>query len=240
MAFHLDPIVIAAIASGVVAVLLAITFTLYRLLHRNRRSHSALESKSPETQISLATTIRPGDRSSVATFGFVHYPNSERGLITPSSMGGTTLVTPSTATPTSQSAISKRLKKAGVGVGAGGVLTKRESEDMVVITYEDGLRKMGINPESNRKPHHILFPEYDTAQEGDEVNLTPPGIPGREEDGVAWGRVGGIDSPRLVPGRIGSPRIDAGADQKGGGNNPLESTWLPSYYHRSEWEGEGR
>ncbi|ODN82103.1 hypothetical protein L202_02412 [Cryptococcus amylolentus CBS 6039] len=130
--------------------------------------------------------------------------NARTPLTPTPSTGQTVLVTPSTGGGFHG---SSKLRRMMIGAGGGKSLPadKHESAELVVITYEDGLRKLGIDPSGGQPhPHHILYPEYD---ESEMDNGSP---------------VRAVDSPRAKPGR-----------DRGKAPPPaLESTWLPSYYHK--------
>ncbi|TYJ55972.1 hypothetical protein B9479_003357 [Cryptococcus floricola] len=192
MSIEIGPLQIAAIVSASIAVILIIFVVFYRLYRRRQRGtrasahHSPTSSTSPlsPSQHSRSASVRG---TSMTTSGLGSATNvltqNARTPIAPTpSTGQTVLVTPSTGGGYG----SSKLKKMMIGAGGGksSPADKHESAELVVITYEDGLRKLGIDPNGGQPhPHHILYPEYD---EGEMDNGS---------------QVRAVDSPRAKPGR---------------------------------------
>lgn len=208
---------IAAIASAGVALILVIFISVLYLVRR--KSKWKLHLLHDHRPVTSATPLSPSRQSEInretfTAFGF----GATRMVSLPHIQAQITSYNPSTAqtslvTPTNSSyngkkqKLTKALKDIGCPSPASG---RRKSEELVVITYKDGLRKLGIDPSGEaHRPHHILYPEeYDNTE---EIALFEPQIKGR------------MDSPRAKPGR------DRGVGRVA--PPTLESTWLPSYYH---------
>ncbi|KAK8864425.1 hypothetical protein IAR55_001673 [Kwoniella newhampshirensis] len=285
MVFHLDPIVVAAIAIGLFALLLLVSSIMYRLLQRHRLSGGRAGSDygaqhRPPQDRRISFTTGPGyyhQDGRHAKGGAVKTPISSSSSmgdsLTPST-AHTTLKTPNTTTgipvPASMDGGGKRLKKR-----TGETITQRESQEMVVITYEEGLRRLGIsqppNPgiaQQHQQSHHIPYQEsesdhdpysgmehrdqnMDGDQNGGIVLDRSSSALGQDEWEIharykmSWDRIEGSGSPRSKTGRlVDNHNVNSQVEPGGKVSNPLESTWLPSYYQRpSEGdidEDEGR
>ncbi|WVQ80779.1 hypothetical protein IAT38_002884 [Cryptococcus sp. DSM 104549] len=235
MAIEIGPLQVAAIASASLAVSLIAFVIIYRLFRRatrNRPSTSSHRRRSPSPTTPYSPSRTDVNRSSFTTFGFgpaqtvSGFPRTQTPIAPSPSTGQTTLVTPSTG---GGMGYGKQKLKKGVLGGMGGKSPiedprRPQSEEMIVVTYEDGLRKLGIDPDGDRpRPHHILYPEDD-----DDPETMAAYDYERQQV-----QVQAVDSPRAIPGRGGA----AGAGQGLGGKVP-ESTWLPSYYN-SPHSGRG-
>ncbi|WVO16194.1 hypothetical protein L204_103865 [Cryptococcus depauperatus] len=210
MAFEFGPLVIAAIVSAAVAITLILFVVVYRLVRRSKQhSTSSQHSTRATSPLSLGPSVF---KETISTPGFSHTATTHLRSQTPiapsPSTGQTTLVTPNSTASHGKHKMKKIDSKS-----LGGLL-RPESSEMVVITYEEGLRKLGINFDNGSRPHHILYPEYDDTDSTE----------GFESQSQA------VDSPRTRPGR----------DRIGGKGVPaaLESTWLPSYYHTPHGEDD--
>lgn len=149
------------------------------------------------------------------TWGFGYPSSSEYPPIAPSpSTGQTTLVTPTSAngkikrgwfgrldTVDTSSPKSKSSKKSSSTKGQKDTrppaVLRPESQEMIMVTYEEGLAKLGLG-----RPHHILYPE--------SVGQDEP--PAFEETRQAYPSI----SPRAVPGRSGlrTAERDGGSEER--------------------------
>ncbi|WVQ67634.1 uncharacterized protein L199_005837 [Kwoniella botswanensis] len=174
MAFKLEPIEIVAICLASFAVLLITFYALYKLTKSCRTSSSASTTPIHESRNQYGYGGGNGygyDHGGNAHNPFMNYPysagSSSKGMggrntptpipttIQPSpSTGHTTLVTPSTA---SGGKNGHKLKKGGIGLIHSPWqssnkdkekvdMEEKTNDELVVVTYEDGLRKLGIQP----------------------------------------------------------------------------------------------
>lgn len=197
-------------------VLLVFASVLYLVRRKSKRQLQSLRDHRPVTSATPLSPSRQSEFNRETFFGFgatgmVSLPHIQAQIASSPSTAQTSLVTP---TNSSHNGKKQKLKKARLGdMGRSSPESgRRKSEELVVITYEDGLRKLGIDPSGEvHRPNHILYPEdYDDTE---EIAVFEPQMKGR------------VDSPRAKPGR-----------DRGAGRVPppaLESTWLPSYYHSS-------
>ncbi|WVQ72441.1 hypothetical protein IAR50_001993 [Cryptococcus sp. DSM 104548] len=222
MAIEIGPLQIAAIGFASIAVILVITVIIYHFIRRKKPNARTSSSSSHHSPTSSTAPLSPSQRHShvirgtISTFGGLGSTTNVLAHAQTPSTVETALVRPSTGRGYTSSKLRKMM--IGVGGGSGGKQlspggAKNQSAKLVVITYEDGLRKLGIDPSSAQpRPHHILYPEYD-----DETGGTRSS--GSGGDGPIVGTT--VDSPRTNPGRDRGKRPPPA----------LESTWLPSYYH---------
>lgn len=183
-----------------------------RKLH-SLRDHRSVTSTVTSTAPTSGTHQSEFNRETFTTFGFgatglASLPHIQAQTTSRPSTAQTLLMTPTNSSPNGKKQkLTKVLRDIGRCSAESGRLN---SEDLVVITYEDGLRKLGIDPNGQMpRPQHILYPEeFDDTK---EIAKFEPQING------------GVDSPRAKPGRDrGAGRVAPPA---------LEGTWLPSYYH---------
>lgn len=197
-------------------VLLIFASVLYLVRRKSKRQLQSLRDHRPVTSATPLSPSRQSEFNRETFFGFgatgmVSLPHIQAQIASSPSTAQTSLVTP---TNSSHNGKKQKLKKARLGdMGHSSPESgRRKSEELVVITYEDGLRKLGIDPSGEvHRPNHILYPEdYDDTE---EIAVFEPQMKGR------------VDSPRAKLGRDrGAGRVAPPA---------LESTWLPSYYHSS-------
>ena len=199
---RLTPVEIAAIGTASLALILVVVVITRTVIKRCTRLTSPIHlSPSSSSSRNRSRNVTPVARrpETFTTWGF-GYPShafpSEYPAIAPSpSTGQTTLVTPTSARvkkgwfgrTEAESPRSKLTAKAGrPKVSHKEVVipmtSRPESEEMIMVTYEEGLAKLGLG-----RPHHILYP-------GD-----PSDPPAFEETRQAYPSV----SPRGVPGRSG-------------------------------------
>lgn len=188
---------------------------IYLVRRKSRRKlHSLRDHRSITSTAPLSGTHQSEfNRETFTTFGFgatglASLPHIQAPTTSSPSTAQTLLMTPTNSSPNGK---KQKLTKVLSNIGrCSAESRRRNSEDLVVITYEDGLRKLGIDPNGQMPhPQHILYPEeFDDAK---ETAMFEPQINR------------GMDSPRAKPGRDrGAGRVAPPA---------LESTWLPSYYH---------
>lgn len=197
-------------------ILLIFASVLYLVRRKSKRQLQSLRDHRPVTSATPLSPSRQSEFNRETFFGFgatgmVSLPHIQAQIASSPSTAQTSLVTP---TNSSHNGKKQKLKKARLGdMGHSSPESgRRKSEELVVITYEDGLRKLGIDPSGEvHRPNHILYPEdYDDTE---EIAVFEPQMKGR------------VDSPRAKLGRDrGAGRVAPPA---------LESTWLPSYYHSS-------
>jgi len=191
------------------------------------------------------TSRRSERRGTFTTWGFGHpgaAPFIAQGAdyppIAPSpSTGQTTLVTPtsgSTGKVTTKGWFSRNTEGIKANIinnnkqsardphARSPIVLRPESEEMVVVTYEEGLMKLGLG-----RPHQILSPE------GNE--------PGRNGNGEAdRGSADSLQVRQAYP--VAGSRIKPGRGAHGAQNpvrSPHHSTWLPTYYHTPEGLARG-
>lgn len=237
----------------------------------------------PDSRIPNLTPRRLDRRETFTTWGF-GYPGAAPSIapearyppIAPSpSTGQTTLVTP-TSSSTGKAAKKGWFARTVVAdrgegdtkdhVGDGlvdarsPIVLRPESEEMVVVTYEEGLMKLGL-----ARPHHILYSENSAqttnsgagtrGREGaparlEDIGVRPPISQSSAERTREWAQ-----SPlhRAGTGTFSQP-VSAATTQESGVTLPAaangaervaaaqavelsrdarghQSTWLPSYYH---------
>lgn len=167
---------IAAIASAAVAVLLVIIVLIHYItkrIKRHRASRPHTQTLSP-THLNLPSSSSssrncPEERDRRGTFttwGFGFPAPTEYPPIAPSpSTGTTTLVTPSSDRTRLKKgfwgSVSKEVSsgtKPSPGTeGRSPIVLRPQSEEMVFVTYEEGLAKLGMA----QRPHHILSMDQD-------------------------------------------------------------------------------
>ncbi|WVW83938.1 hypothetical protein I302_105961 [Kwoniella bestiolae CBS 10118] len=166
MGFKLEPIEIVAISLASLAVLLISSYALYKLLKFCRTSSSASTTPIHDTHDHSVGVYGYTQDNPYMNYPYSAGSSSVNGKRTPTpipvggiqpspSTGHTTLVTPSTGGG-GGSGNGQKLKKGKLhspwqyskdkdrdqqeGKGKGG------TDELVVVTYEDGLRKLGIQP----------------------------------------------------------------------------------------------
>jgi hypothetical protein len=145
-----------------------------------------------------------------------------------------------TPTPSSGGGKLKKLAIRGVTPEAERAEVEEGDEELVVVTYEEGLAKLGMvdGLGVEGRPHHILYPDPPPFEEVARMEVFSPGSGGSGERSIP-GRTGlrtgnGKWGERLKDGREGRikpPRIDAGGESGLQRNGTVQSAWLPSYYH---------
>jgi len=251
----------AAIGSGVLALLVVVVFFIYLYNRRQPSSHqgsSYTTSHFPNSNGTPKTTASTGVEGS----GFLGYPPSPPHRRVRSVEDE---VSPSTSPP------GGRLQKINSGNRNPYLLPnplsprrkvvpvqEEEESEMVMVTYEEGLKKLGLN-----KIQHILYPDPPTFNETGDINLTsvtppfsslssrPTATP-NTADLLTPGKTGAVqgfrqDHSPLNHDRIHkyayspsptrsppTPRAHLGRDE---GRFPTDSelmtTGIPSYYHDS-------
>ncbi|ADV20315.1 hypothetical protein I305_01045 [Cryptococcus gattii E566] len=216
MAIEIGRLEIAAIASAGIALVLVIFVSVIYLVRKKsrRKLHSLRDHRSVTSTAALSGSHQSEfNRETFTTFGFgatglASLPHIQAPTTSSPSTAQTLLMTLTNSSPNGKKQkLTKVLRDIGSCSAESG---RRNTEELVVITYEDGLRKLGIDPNGQMpRPQHILYPEE--YHDNKETAMFEPQIDGR------------VDSPRAKSGRDrGAGRVAPPA---------LESTWLPSYYH---------
>jgi len=245
----------AAIGSGILALLVVIAFFVYLYKRRNAPLPNQNYTTSP------FPTGTPKTTASSTGGGFLGYPPSPSnrnhshsrriGSVddSPTSAGRLKKVNSDrTRNPYQHNPISPRRKEIPV--------MEEEGSEMVMVTYEEGLRKLGLD-----KPQYTIYPDppsWDTSGDIKLTSITPPfssyssrptpttadlltpGKTGLQGQGFQHDQSRSplntkyvyTPSPTRSPRSPPTPRVNLGRDE---GRFPTDSelmtTGIPSYYH---------
>jgi len=247
----------AAIGSGILALLVVIAFFVYLYKRRTPQLQKQNYTTSP------VPTSTPKTTASSAGGGCLGYPPSPPnrnhsqsrriGSVddSPTSAGRLKKVNSDSArNPYLHNPISPRRKEIPV--------IEEERSEMVMVTYEEGLRKLGLD-----KPQFTIYPDppsFDTAGDINLTSITPPFssyssrptpttadllIPsktGLQDQGFLHDqrhsplkdKSAYTPSPTRSPRSPPTPRVNLGRDEgRFPTDSELQTTGIPSYYHEN-------
>lgn len=231
----------AAIGAGALAIITVLIYLIHR--HGRRRNPGSFHSStSPLQQITPKTT---GSSGVGGVFGYPRSPpqSSSHNPDTPSSSGSNGARAPPAPggrLKKSNSAPKARLNHPPpFGLGQ----TGEEETEMVMVTYEEGLKKLGLD-----KKQHLIYPE--PPLEFEQIDTPTPGLsagssrptpttaqllsPSKTGLRPTYNRQPS-DSPQRSR-SDGSPRTKIGRTEDTGHfptDSELLTTGVPSYYHQT-------
>ncbi|RXK38306.1 hypothetical protein M231_04479 [Tremella mesenterica] len=135
---HLDALELAAIATAGLAVLLLLITLLYFLIRHLRKYHSTIS-----IPFSISTKLFHSHEPTTPS------ASTDATLVTPSGSVSSRLKKPKSKSPTNHLNLINPKDKDPMSARSKDL--RSESEEIVMVTYEDGLARMGL------KPHHILY-----------------------------------------------------------------------------------